>query len=146
MTELYKKHRPKEFKKMVGNVSTVQTLVNMIKRDTLPHTILFHGPSGCGKTTLARILKNQLDCSDVDFKELNCSDHRGVDTIREITRTMNMAPTGGKVRIWLLDEVHQMTKDAQNAALKIFEDTPNHVYFLLIVPTLIYFTNLIVNF
>lgn len=131
MKELYKKHRPKTLKGMVGNISTIQTLTNMLERDTLPHTLLFHGPSGCGKTTLARILKNQMKCSEVDFKELNCSDSRGVDTIREIARTMNMAPTGGEVRIWLLDEVHQMTKDAQNAALKILEDTPNHVYFFL---------------
>ncbi len=129
--ELYKKYRPKTLARMIGNKATVSTLINMLERGTLPHTLLFTGPSGCGKTTLARILIRELGCSDVDFKELNCSDFRGVDTIREIARTMTMAPTGGEVRIWLLDEVHQMTKDAQNAALKIFEDTPRHVYFFL---------------
>jgi DNA polymerase-3 subunit gamma/tau len=67
----------------------------------------------------------------MDFKELNCSDFRGIDTIRDIARLMNLAPTGGKVRIWLLDEVHQLSKDGQNAALKMLEDTPSHVYFFL---------------
>lgn len=131
MTELYKKHRPKTLKGVVGNVSAVKTLTNMLERKTVPHSILFSGPSGCAKTTFARILKTALDCHDIDFKELNCSDFRGVDTIRDIARTMSMAPTGGQCRIWLLDEVHQMTKDAQNASLKILEDTPEHVYFFL---------------
>lgn len=131
MTELYKKYRPKSLKGIVGNYTTVKTLANMIERKTLPHAIVFTGPSGCGKTTLARILKSDLNCSDMDFKEMNCSDFRGVDTVREISRLMSMAPTGGDVRIWLLDEMHQLTKDAQNAALKILEDTPAHVYFIL---------------
>ncbi|HUW44466.1 MAG TPA: AAA family ATPase, partial [Dehalococcoidia bacterium] len=88
-------------------------------------------PSGCGKTTLARILKTELNCHDMDFKEMNCADFRGIDTIREISRLMHLAPTGGSVRIWLLDEVHQLSKDGQHAALKILEDTPSHVYFFL---------------
>lgn len=142
-SELYKRYRPKTLKGMVGNASTVQTLQNMLDRDTVPHTMLLHGPSGCGKTTLARILKHELECSEMDFKELNCSDERGVDMVRKVRREMNMMPTGGKCRIYLWDEVHQMTKDAQNAALKILEDTPKHVYFILcttdpqkIIPTI----------
>jgi len=103
----------------------------MLDKGTLPHTILFHGPSGCGKTTLSRILMKELNCNQIDFHELNCSDFRGIDTVRDIARKMNMAPTGGDCRIWLLDEVHQMSKDGQNAALKILEDTPSHVYFFL---------------
>lgn len=130
-SELYKKYRPSSLKGIIGNEATVRTLANMLERKTLPHTLLLQGPSGCGKTTLARILQAQLSCSEMDFAELNCSDFRGVDTIREIARQMHLAPTGGVARIWLLDEVHQMTKDAQNAALKILEDTPNHVYFFL---------------
>jgi len=66
----------------------------------------------------------------MDFKELNCSDFRGIDTIRRIRDTMHLAPVG-KVKIWLLDEFHMTTKEAQNAALKMLEDTPNHVYFFL---------------
>ena len=131
MQELYKRHRPKNLNMVVGNINTVNILQDMLEKGTLPHTIMFTGPSGCGKTTLARILKTELDCHDMDFKELNCSDFRGIDTIRDIARTMNLAPTGGKCRIWLLDEAHQLTKDAQNAALKMMEDTPLHVYFFL---------------
>lgn len=129
--ELYKKHRPRTLKAVVGAESSTAALRNMLDQGTLPHTILFNGPSGCGKTTLARILKTELKCHDMDFKEMNCSDFRGIDTIREISRLMHLAPTGGSVRVWLLDEVHQLSKDGQHAALKILEDTPSHVYFFL---------------
>lgn len=131
MKELYKRYRPSSLKRVVGNTETVATLQNMLTRGTLPHTILLHGPSGCGKTTIGRILRKELKCSDNDYKEMNCSDFRGIDTIRELSRNMTMAPIGGDVRVFLLDEVHQMSKDAQNAALKILEDTPKHVYFFL---------------
>ena len=132
LTELYKKHRPKTLKGMVGNESTVQTLQNMIKRDKLPRTILLYGGSGCGKTTLGRIIAKEVNCNtEMDFFELNCSSFRGIDSIREIEKKMMRAPTGGDSRVYLLDEVHQWTKDAQNAALKMLEDTPNHVYFIL---------------
>lgn len=129
--EFYKKYRPKAFGTVIGNTETVGSLQNMLERKTLPHSILFHGPSGCGKTTLARILKRELKCNSLDFKELNCSDFRGIDTIRDIIRTMSLAPVGGDYRVWLLDEVHQLSKDGQNATLKMLEDTPNHVYFFL---------------
>lgn len=131
MTELYKKHRPRNLNKVLGADSTTSALQNMLEKNTLPHTLLFHGPSGCGKTTLARILKTKLNCHDMDFKEMNCADFRGIDTIREISRLMHLAPTGGKVRVWLLDEVHQLSSAGQHAALKILEDTPSHVYFFL---------------
>ena len=129
--ELYKKHRPKTLRAVIGAEQTTAALENMLKRGTLPRTLLFHGPSGCGKTTLARILKDRLGCHDLDFKEMNCSDVRGVDSVREISRSMFLAPCGGPCRMWLLDEVHQWTKDSQHAALKMLEDTPGHVYFML---------------
>lgn len=129
--ELYKKFRPKSLEQIVGNRTTVSTLQTMLRRKTLPHTILFSGPSGCGKTTLARILKTELECGQSDYREMNCSDTRGIDTIREIASVMNLAPIGGKCRIFLLDEVHQLTGASQNSALKILEDTPKHVYFFL---------------
>ncbi len=129
--ELYKKYRPKKLSKMIGNEETVSALKNMLKKKTLPHTILFSGPSGCGKTTLARILRRELNCNAMDWTELNCSSSRGIDTIRDIIKHMKLAPTGGSVRIWLLDEVHQLSKDAQHSSLKMLEDTPAHVYFFL---------------
>jgi len=72
-----------------------------------------------------------MGCHDLDFNELNCSDFRGIDTVRDIRRMMSLAPSAGEVKIWLLDEVHKLSNDGQNAALKILEDTPDHVYFFL---------------
>ncbi len=129
--ELFKKHRPRSFDAVVGNADTVAALRNMIERGTLPHTVLFHGPSGCGKTTLARIVATLLDCHDMDLSEVNSSSYRGIDTMRDTARTMQLSPAAGPVRVWIFDEVHKWTNDAQNAALKMLEDTPKHVYFLL---------------
>ncbi len=128
--ELYKKHRPKSLKRILGNTSTVAALRTMLERDTLPHTILFHGPAGCGKTSLARILASELDCHEADLLEINAASFRGIDSIRDMERQMLLAPLG-ECRIWILDECHQWSKDAQNAALKMLEDTPDHVYFFL---------------
>lgn len=130
--ELYKKYRPKNFNEVVGQDSAIRTLVDMGKTGRIPHAILFTGPSGTGKTTLARILKEKLKCSDGDFIEMNsASDARGIDTIRMIQRQMSSAALGGKCRIWLLDECHQFSTDAQEGFLKILEDQPPHVYFFL---------------
>jgi DNA polymerase-3 subunit gamma/tau len=131
MSELYKKYRPKTLEEVVGNRTTVKALKGYLAKGNLPHTVLLHGPSGCGKTTLGRIIRRALGCSKTDYRELNCSDFRGIDTVREISRNMTLAPIGGKCRVFLLDEVHQLSKDGQNAALKILEDTPSHVYFIL---------------
>lgn len=129
--ELYRLHRPTNFKDVLGCKSTVTALENMVKTGTVPHVILLHGPSGCGKTSIARILKDELDCHDLDFREMNSANYRGIDSIRDIQRNMNLAPQGGPVRVWLLDEVHMLSKDASNAALKMWEDMPPHVYFFL---------------
>lgn len=128
--ELYKKYRPKTFKTVVGNRETVRSLQNMIEKNALPHTILFHGPSGCGKTTMAKILKRELKCKDIDFQEINSSTFRGIDSMRKIQQTMNLSSVG-PCRVYLMDECHKWTNDAQNAALKMLEDTPSHVYFFL---------------
>lgn len=129
--ELYKRHRPKTFKRVVGQRETVSALENFIAQKKVPHALLFSGPSGCGKTTLARILKTELGCADGDFFEINCADFRGIDMVRDIRRMMGFAPSGGACRIWLIDECHKLSNDAQNAFLKILEDTPGHVYFFL---------------
>jgi DNA polymerase III gamma/tau subunit len=130
-TELYKRHRPKSLERVVGNADTVVTLKNMIERKTVPHTLLFHGPRGCGKTSLARIVADELGCMEMDFKEVNSSSYRGIDTIREIQRLMQLNPVSGPCRVWILDECHQISKDGQNAMLKMTEDTPSCVYFFL---------------
>jgi DNA polymerase III gamma/tau subunit len=130
-TELYRIHRPSAFKYVIGQEEAVRVLSEYVTQNRVPHAILFTGPSGCGKTTLARILQSKLECGDQDFVEINCADIRGIDGVREIRSRMQLHPIDGKSRIWLIDECHQLTKDAQNALLKMLEDTPDHVYFLL---------------
>ncbi len=129
--ELYKKHRPKKFEDLIGQSTAVRLLSKKMKSNNLPHTVLLTGPSGCGKTTVARILKRLLNCSKVDYREINTADRRGIEDIREVNRRMRQAPIDGDCRIWLIDEAHKLTNDAQNAFLKMLEDTPKHVYFIL---------------
>ncbi len=126
--ELYKKYRPKKLKQMIGQKGSVDVLTTYIGKKKVPHAILFSGPSGCGKTTFARILRKEIKCSKYDFIEKNC---RKIEEIRQIRTRMNQAPLRGKTRVWLLDEAHQLTGDAQNEFLKMLEDTPKHVYFML---------------
>ena len=129
--ELYKRYRPKTLKGVVGQDGAVASLQKLIDKGTIPHAILFTGPSGCGKTTIGRILKDILKCGDADFQEINCADFKGIEMIRDIRRAANLAPIDGDCRIWLIDEAHKLTNDAQNAFLKILEDTPEHTYFML---------------
>lgn len=129
--ELYRKHRPTTFKDVVGQADAVRMLVELGKKGAIPHCLLFTGPSGCGKTTLARILKDKLKCSNFDFTEINAAESRGIDMVRDIARTVNTLPLQGSSRIWLIDECHALTNDAQNAFLKYLEDVPSHAYFFL---------------
>lgn len=135
-------YRPRSFDEVLGksNKATINSLESKFEEGkAFPHVALFHGPSGCGKTTLARIVADMLGCAppdtdgvaNPDFTELNISDTRGIDTARNILSEMRYKPVNSECRIWLLDEVHQATKDFQNSLLKAFEDTPEHVYFLL---------------
>lgn len=130
--ELYKKHRPQKFSDLWGQSDAVRALTEMGKKNAIPHCTVLSGPSGCGKTTICRILQQKMQCSEWDFEELNCAgEARGIDTIRDIGDRMGMSPMAGPVRVWLLDEAHKLTQDAQTALLKILEDTPDHVYFFL---------------
>lgn len=130
-SELYKIHRPRLLKHIVGNTETVTALKVMLIKGTLPHTILFSGPSGCGKTTIARILASKLECHEMDLTEVNCAQARGIDTIRDIQQGMRLSPVGGEVSVWILDECHALSRDAQGGLLKMLEDTPPHCYFFL---------------
>lgn len=125
--------RPEEFDEFYGNEAEVESLLSMLKRDSIPHAFLFTGPSGCGKTTLARLTADALGVfGTINYRELNSSDFRGIDTIREIKSMYHSAPAPpGKYRVWMMDEVHQLTKDAQEAILKMLEEPPEHVVFLL---------------
>lgn len=131
MNELYKIHRPSDFPQVIGQEDAIASLKHMAKSHKFPHTLLFTGPSGTGKTTIVRILKNKLKCSDTDFIELNAAKERGIDIVRQIAERMYLAPLSGKSRVYLVDEAHQLTTQAQESFLKILEDTPKHVYFML---------------
>jgi len=131
MHELYKIHRPRKLTDVVGQDHVVKSVTKMIKNKTVPHSLLFTGPSGCGKTTIARILARHVGCSKYDFKEINCADFRGIDMVRNIRSRLNQAPLQGKSTVYLIDECHKLSNDAQNALLKPLEDTPAHVYFFL---------------
>lgn len=128
--ELYKRHRPVLFKHVIGQDQAVALLKSFIKQRRVPHSILFSGPSGCGKTTFARILRKKLGCLDRDFFEMNSAEARGIDDIRRIQDRLHLNAMG-KCRVYLIDECHRLTKDAQSALLKTLEDTPRHVYFFL---------------
>lgn len=123
------KFRPKDFDEFIGNKETVESLQAVLKDP--PHLFMFTGPSGCGKTTLARIISNKLGCADFDFKEINISDNRGIDTARDIIQTAYLKPMAGKTKVYMLEECHKATVEFQNAMLKIFEEPPSFVYFIL---------------
>lgn len=129
---LYQKYRPSSFNEVVGNREITSTLKGMLRdMETFPHSFLFYGPTGCGKTTFARIIANELKCSQQNIIEIDTAQFRGIDTVREIRRNAQFRPLGGGVRVFIIDEVHKMTTDAQNAFLKILEDTPKDIYFIL---------------
>mgnify|MGYP000844170103 FL=1 len=128
------KYRPKTLDEVVGNRQVVEVLRKQLSDESsqpLSHSILLHGSTGCGKTTLARIIARELGVQDDDLKEIDSADFRGIDTIREIRKQCQYKPLNSPYRVWILDEVHQLTKDAQSALLKTLEDTPKHVYFIL---------------
>lgn len=129
--ELYKKYRPADFEEIFGNESIVSSLKNKIKKDELPHFIIFAGPPGTGKTTLSRILKNKLEIRDLDFVEINAANANGVEVARSVAEKCLYKPLGkSKNRMWLFDEAHRLTSACLAAMLKMLEDCPSHAYFI----------------
>ena len=132
MRELHLEERPTTFKEVIGQKEACQQLVKLAQGPGgIPHCLLFTGPSGCGKTTLARIVRKKLECADNDFYEVNAANDRGIDMVRDIQMRVGLSPIAGKTRVWLIDECHQTTADAQGAFLKLLEEPPAHVYFML---------------
>jgi len=132
MRELHLEERPTKLNQLVGQTDAVMQLKALAQSEEgLPHTFLFTGPSGCGKTTLGRIIRKKLRCGDADFVEVNAANDRGVGMVRHIQQHVGMRPIAGNARVWLIDECHQLTAEAQGAFLKLLEEPPGHVYFML---------------
>ena len=135
---LYRSYRPKKLDEVVGQEHITDTLANALKKGAVSHAYLFTGPKGVGKTSIARILAhaiNDLEYTDeathLDIIEIDAASNRRIDEIREIRDKVNIAPSVSKYKIYIIDEVHMLTREAFNALLKTLEEPPAHVVFIL---------------
>ena len=149
---LARKYRPHNFQELVGQTHTIRTLVNALDNNNLHHGFLFTGTRGVGKTTIARIFAKSVNCEkgissnpcgkcetcleidrgqSIDLIELDAASHTGVDHMREILENAQYTPTKNLYKIYLIDEVHMLSKSSFNALLKTLEEPPGHIKFLL---------------
>ncbi len=153
---LYRKYRPQTFDQVIGQEHVVKTLRGALLTGRIGHAYLFTGPRGTGKTTIARVFAKALNCQNyhlaknvnvpcdacdfckavkignsLDLVEIDAASNRGIDEIRNLKESALVAAPGGKYKIFLIDEVHMLTKDAFNALLKLLEEPPAHVIFIL---------------
>jgi len=138
MKALYRKYRPKSLSDVVGQDQVTKVLANALKQNKISHAYLFIGPRGTGKTSVARIFahevngfKYELEDNYVDIIEIDGASNRGIDDIRELREKSTIAPTSGKYKVYIIDEVHMLTKEAFNALLKTLEEPPKHVIFIM---------------
>ena len=146
---LYRKYRPKTFEDVVGQKVIIKTLENSIANDRISHAYLFTGPRGTGKTSIAKIFAKVINChnrqnftpcnncvsctqtQNIDIIEMDAASNNGVDEIREIRDKVNLVPSFGKYKVYIVDEVHMLSNQAFNALLKTLEEPPSHVIFIL---------------
>ncbi len=148
---IYRRWRAQTFAQVVGQEAVVETLRNAVRTNRVAHAILFVGPRGTGKTSLARILAKAINCTNLqdgdpcdacpsctsiregramDLVEIDAASNRGIDAIRDLRERINYAPTDLRRKVYILDEAHQITKDAWNALLKSLEEPPDFVVFM----------------
>ena len=162
---LYRKYRPQVFSDVVGQEHVVQTLTNAVANNMISHAYLFAGPRGSGKTTLARLFAKAVNCENLkgfepcnkcnscveinhgnamDLLEIDAASNRGIDEMRELREGIRFVPTKLNYKVFIIDESHQLTKEAANALLKTLEEPPEHAIFILatteihkMIPTII---------
>lgn len=130
-TALYRKYRPEAFSELIGQEHVVTALEGALKTGKLAHAYLFSGGRGTGKTTSARIVARALGTSPSDLYEIDAASNRGIDNIRELRENVGTLPFDSKYKVYIIDEVHMLTKEAFNALLKTLEEPPAHVIFIL---------------
>lgn len=128
---LYRKYRPQTFDEVLGQDAIVHTLTTALASGSLSHAYLFAGSRGTGKTSIARIFARALGTSSQDLYEIDAASHNGVDEIRELREGVTTMPFDSKYKVYILDEVHMLSKAAFNALLKTLEEPPAHVIFIL---------------
>jgi DNA polymerase-3 subunit gamma/tau len=152
---LYRKYRPARFEDIIGQDHVARTLINAIKHDRVSHAYLFTGPRGTGKTSTAKILAMALNCdagegkatptpdgtcphceairrgSAMDVVEMDAASNRGIDDIRDLRDKVHFSPVEGRMKVYIVDEVHMLTPEAFNALLKTLEEPPVHAVFVL---------------
>jgi DNA polymerase-3 subunit gamma/tau len=128
---LYRKYRPENFDEVLGQDHIVRVLKGAISLGNISHSYLLHGSRGTGKTTIARIIARELETKDEDIFEIDAASNRGIDDIRELRDGISTLPFNSKYKVYIIDEVHMLTKEAWNALLKTLEEPPKHVIFIL---------------
>ena len=128
---LYRKYRPSNFGEVIGQEQVTSILDSAIKQDHLVQAYLFVGSRGTGKTSVARIFAKAIGTSDNDLIEIDGASNRGIDEIRALREAVRTLPFESKYKVYIIDEVHMLTKDAFNALLKTLEEPPAHVIFIL---------------
>ena len=128
---LYRKHRPANFNQVFGQQNVVKILSAFVANDALPHAYLFIGSRGIGKTSVARIFANSLNIKPEDIIEIDAASNRGIDDIRALRESVYTLPMLSEYKIYIIDEVHMLTKEAFNALLKTLEEPPKHCLFIL---------------